>query len=120
MRKLYALNLFFFWFFSLPLFFDLFYTDSKNKPMPLYVDHKILEESPWFDSVKPYCNPLEINFAFKLSPPPKDPISQAYAAACYTLAGKIEKAEEQLNNLPSEKRAWAKGLISRVTEHVTE
>ncbi len=121
MRKLYIIHLLFFWFFTLGMGLDLFSdSDSDTRHMPLFVNHRILEESKWFDTVKPYCNSIEYEFAFKLSPPPKDDISQAYAAACYTLAGEKRKAEEKINSFPPKKRPWASGLVYRVTEHVTD
>lgn len=74
----------------------------------------------WFARMKPFCNPVEVTMAFKNSPPPKDDLSQAYAAACYALAGKMPKAQQKLDSFPSRKQGWAANVVFNVAHPIAD
>jgi len=58
--------------------------------------------------------------AFKRMPPPPDNTSQAYASACYALAGKIEKARQKIDNFPKNKQAWAANIVFDVAHPIAD
>ena len=58
--------------------------------------------------------------AMKNIPPPSDDTSQAYAAACYALAGKIDKASLVLNSFPSGRQSWAANVVFNVAHSIAD
>src|SRR5689334_1993343 len=46
----------------------------------------------WFAINKPYCNPVEVDVRMRYSPPPRGREGAGYSAACFALAGKIDRA----------------------------
>src|SRR5512141_2248914 len=46
----------------------------------------------WFAEVKPFCNAVEVEVRQQQSPPPGGVDGAGYSAACYALAGKIDRA----------------------------
>ena len=65
----------------------------------------------WFERVRPHCNPVEVEVTMRSDPPPSDFENQAYAAACYALAGKIEKSAERIEALQGEQRTHAANIV---------
>ena len=74
----------------------------------------------WYEKVKPYCNPVEVEMAMKTITPPSDDTSQAYAAACYALAGKINKSSRILNSFPSSRQSWAANVVFNVAHPIAD
>ena len=48
----------------------------------------------WFAQVKPFCNAVEVEVRQQQLPPPATVEGAGYSAACYALAGKIERARD--------------------------
>src|SRR5690242_18995801 len=48
----------------------------------------------WFAAMKPYCNQVEVDVRERYSPPPATSDGPGYAAACFALAGKIDRARQ--------------------------
>jgi hypothetical protein len=46
----------------------------------------------WFAQIKPFCNAVEVEVQQQHLPPPAGSDGAGYAAACYALAGKIDRA----------------------------
>src|SRR5688572_6913097 len=65
----------------------------------------------WYDRVRPHCNPVEVEVAIRSNPVPDDFIGQASAAACYALAGKIDRATQYIEGLPADRRAEAANIV---------
>ena len=65
----------------------------------------------WYDRIRPHCNPVEIEVAIRNNPVPEGFIGQASAAACYALAGKIDRATQYIEGLPAERRAEAASIV---------
>jgi len=80
----------------------------------------IPEKGTWYEKIKPYCNPVEVEMAMKRIAPPSDETSQAYAAACYALAGKIDKSRLVLNNFPSNRQSWAANVVFNVAHPIAD
>ena len=67
----------------------------------------------WFAAMKPYCNQVEVDVRERYSPPPSTSEGAGYAAACFALAGKIERARQIIEGrLPSERAAAANVLFA--------
>ena len=65
----------------------------------------------WYDRIRPHCNPVEIEVAIRNNPVPEGFHGQASAAACYALAGKIDRATQYIEELPAERRAEAASMV---------
>lgn len=74
----------------------------------------------WFASMRAHCNPVEVEVAIANSPPPGDWENQAYAAACYALAGKIERAAERIDALGADDRGRAADVVFNVGHPVAD
>ena len=46
----------------------------------------------WFQSMKPYCNSVEVETMMRQTPAPAGMQGAGYGAACYALAGRIDQA----------------------------
>jgi tetratricopeptide (TPR) repeat protein len=68
-------------------------------------------EPSWYERVRPHCNPVEVDVTLAQQPPASDANSQALAAACLALAGKIERAALLIDALPEEQRAYAANVV---------
>jgi thioredoxin-like negative regulator of GroEL len=65
----------------------------------------------WFASVKPYCNPLEVEVHLRRSPAPGGRDAAGFAAACWAVAGKIDRARATIDALPVEDRQHAANIV---------
>ena len=95
------------------------YGARQSPPQPL-PSRAAQARGSWYARIKPYCNPVEVGMAFKRMPPPKDHTSQAYAAACYALAGKIKKARQTIDNLPRSRRGLAANIVFNVAHRIAD
>ena len=53
----------------------------------------------WFAQVKPFCNAVEVEVRQQQLPAPATVEGAGYSAACYALAGKIDRAREVIDRL---------------------
>jgi len=65
----------------------------------------------WFQTVRPHCNAVEVETHMSWQPAPPTPEGDMYKAACYALAGRIDRAREAIEALPSERRYEAAGVV---------
>jgi hypothetical protein len=65
----------------------------------------------WFESVRRYCNPVEVETRMRWQPAPPTPEGSMHEAACYALAGRIDSAREVILTLPEEMRYRAAGVV---------
>ncbi len=65
----------------------------------------------WFASVRPYCNPVDVETRLRFSPPPATESGTMEKAACYALAGKIDQARASLMELPANERWRGAGVV---------
>jgi tetratricopeptide (TPR) repeat protein len=97
-------------------------------PMPIEPPVAMPVEAPvqpqptptWFEQMRPHCNPVEVDVAMARTPPPLDWESQAYGAACYALAGKIEKAAHLIDRLSLDQRPAAANVVFEVGHPVAD
>jgi hypothetical protein len=74
----------------------------------------------WFQTIKPYCNSLEVETQIRAMPPPDVPDGPGWAAACYALAGKISAARGIIAELPAGDRGRAAGIVFHVGHPVAD
>ena len=74
----------------------------------------------WFHKIKPRCNSVEVATAIKSSPYPPTDEGVAYAAGCYSLAGKIQEAENLIQQLPEKAQYRAAGIVFNIGHPVAD
>jgi hypothetical protein len=74
----------------------------------------------WFSQVKPFCNTVEVEVRQQQLPAPNGVEGAGYSAACYALAGKIDRAQEVIDRLPAGDRSQAAGIVFAVGHPVAD
>ena len=74
----------------------------------------------WFSSFKQYCNSVEVEMGHQRFPPPSSREGKAFSAACFALAGKIERARGRIEELPTGQRAYAAGVVFGIGHPVAD
>jgi hypothetical protein len=74
----------------------------------------------WFAAVKPFCNALEVETATAQLPPPEDLEGRGYAAACFAIAGKMDRARGFLLQVPEALRWRAAGIVFEVGHPIAD
>jgi hypothetical protein len=74
----------------------------------------------WFASIKQYCNPVEVDVRTRFAPPPSSVEGAGYAAACFALAGKIERARAMITSAGSRDRFAAANIVFNVAHPVAD
>lgn len=65
----------------------------------------------WFQEVRQHCNPVEVETYMKWQPAPPSPDGDMHKAACFALAGRIDRAREVIESLPGDVRYQAAGVV---------
>jgi hypothetical protein len=68
----------------------------------------------WFQSVRQFCNPVDVETRLRWQPAPATEDGVVREAACYALAGKIALARERIESLPEDRRYHAAGFVFNV------
>ena len=74
----------------------------------------------WFAAMKPYCNQVEVDVRERYSPPPSTTEGAGYAAACFALAGKLERARQIIEGLVPSERGAAANVLFEVAHPVAD
>jgi hypothetical protein len=74
----------------------------------------------WFSQVKPFCNAVEVEVRQQQLPAPSGVEGAGYSAACYALAGKIERAQEVIDRLGEGERSQAAGIVFQIGHPVAD
>ena len=74
----------------------------------------------WFARVKPFCNAVEVEVRQQQLPAPSGVEGAGYSAACYALAGKIDRAREVIEHLGSGDRSRAAGIVFEIGHPVAD
>ena len=74
----------------------------------------------WFASMRPYCNPVEVDVRERYTPAPNTTDGSGYAAACFALAGKIDRAKSIIENMPAGARGAAANVLFEVAHPVAD
>jgi hypothetical protein len=70
-----------------------------------------LDPTGWFAGVRQFCNPVEVETRMRLDPAPPTPEGAMHEAACYALAGQIDRAREVIGGLQPDRRYEAAGVV---------
>jgi len=74
----------------------------------------------WFAQVKPFCNAVEVEVRQQHLPAPATVEGAGYSAACYALAGKIDRAREVIDRLDRGDRSTAAGIVFEIGHPVAD
>jgi hypothetical protein len=74
----------------------------------------------WFAQVKPFCNAVEVEVRQQHLPAPSGVEGAGYSAACYALAGKIDRAREVIDRLAPGERSQAAGIVFAIGHPVAD
>lgn len=74
----------------------------------------------WFQRMKPFCNPVEVETRVRFQPPPAGYEGVAYGAGCFALAGKIAHARELLLTLEPGERPMAADVVFELAHPVAD
>ena len=74
----------------------------------------------WFSRMKPFCNAVEVEVQQQYTPPPAGAEGAGYSAACFALAGKIDRARATIDHLDSAERPAAAGIVFSVGHPVAD
>ena len=88
----------------------------RPTPAPAYGSSAV----EWFAMVKPFCNAVEVEVRQQQTPPPKGTEGAGYSAACYALAGKIDRARLVIDSLDAGDRSAAAGIVFNVGHPVAD
>ncbi len=92
-------------------------------PMPVHQRPEVpLPEDArsWFSRIRPSCNAVEAELAMRETPPPTDLDGTGYGAACWGLAGKIDKARASIMTLEQRDRWRAVGIVFEVGHPIAD
>ncbi len=74
----------------------------------------------WFRAVKPRCNSLEVETVHRREPPPATMEGAGYSAACYALAGRIDRSREIILALTGDDRWKAAGIVFNIGHPIAD
>ncbi|MEO8139755.1 MAG: hypothetical protein ABI742_08920 [Gemmatimonadota bacterium] len=74
----------------------------------------------WFARIRPSCNSVEVDLAQGRDPAPAGLEGTGYAAACFALAGKVDRARELINRLDAADRYHAVEVVFEVAHPVAD
>jgi hypothetical protein len=74
----------------------------------------------WFAAIKPYCNPVEVEVRTRYNPAPSTSEGAGYSAACFALAGKIERARTIIDSMSAGHRGAAANVLFNVAHPVAD
>lgn len=74
----------------------------------------------WFAAAKPYCNPVEVDVRVRYTPPPSTSEGAGFSAACFALAGKIERARAIIEEMSAGDRGAAANVLFNVAHPVAD
>lgn len=69
------------------------------------------DAAAWFGSVRQFCDPVEVETRMRVEPAPATPEGAMHEAACYALAGRIDRARAAIEGLPEGMRYQAAGVV---------
>ena len=74
----------------------------------------------WFARAKPFCNTLEVETFITSNPPVASLDGAGYGAACWALAGRIERARATIRTRPESERARAAGIVFEIGHPIAD
>ena len=87
---------------------------------PPHVPVTAMSGPEWFQRMKPFCNPVEVETQARFVPPPPGFEGAAYGAGCFALAGKIDRARELIAALGPNERLHAANIVFDLAHPVAD
>jgi serine/threonine protein kinase len=78
------------------------------------------KEEAWYQQMKPSCNAVEVVIAMNRNSYPATPKGAGYAASCYALAGKLDLAEQVIQQLPASSQGKAVAILFNIGHPVAD
>jgi serine/threonine protein kinase len=101
-----------------------FFPQVNDKPLATTTtnsaNYSLTAEQQWFNQIKPSCNAVEVVTAMNGKPYPSTPLGVGYAASCYALAGKIDLADQSIQQLPTNTRENAAAVVFEIGHPVAD
>ncbi len=76
--------------------------------------------SEWFKTIRPYCNPVEVESYLVKIPPPDTVEGSGYSAACLALANKIDRARVVILDLKERDRLKASKILFEIGHPIAD
>jgi hypothetical protein len=70
--------------------------------------------------MKPYCNPVEVEVRERFKPAPRTVQGAGFSAACFALAGKIDRARSIIDSMAASDRGAAANVLFNVAHPVAD
>jgi hypothetical protein len=80
----------------------------------------LMPGAQWFAAMKPYCNQVEVEVRTRFTPPPSTSEGAGYLAACFALAGKLDRARTIIETMPADQRGSAANVLFEVAHPVAD
>jgi serine/threonine protein kinase len=74
----------------------------------------------WFTRVRAKCNPIEVELLVQTDPPARTKDGKGFAAACFALAGKLNRSRRYLDSMARRDRAWGAWAVFEVVHPVAD
>jgi serine/threonine protein kinase len=87
---------------------------------PTITGSSLTAEQQWFNQIKPSCNSVEVVTAMDRATYPQTPLGVGYAASCYALAGRIDLADQVIQQLPTNVRVYAAEVVFNIGHPVAD
>ena len=87
---------------------------------PTITTSSLTTEQQWFNQIKPSCNSVEVVTAMDRATYPQTPQGVGYAASCYALAGRIDLADQVIQQLPTNVRVYAAEIVFNIGHPVAD
>ena len=78
------------------------------------------DEVAWFNKVKGSCDSLRVEAAIAQSPAPETLIGNSFKAACYGMAGKIDRSFAIVDSLSPADRDYASSIIFQIAHPIAD
>jgi serine/threonine protein kinase len=87
---------------------------------PTITGSSLTAEQQWFNQIKPSCNSVEVVTAMDRATYLQTPQGVGYAASCYALAGRIDLADQVIQQLPTNVRVYAAEVVFNIGHPVAD
>lgn len=77
-------------------------------------------EEQWFQEIKSRCNSVEVVTAMRDQSYPQTQTGVGYAASCYALAGRLDLADQVIQELPPDRRVYAAEILFNIGHPVAD
>ena len=84
------------------------------------IKSNLTTEQQWFKNIKSRCNSVEVITAMGNATYPQSPTGIGYAASCYALAGRIDLADQVIQQLPANRQVYAAEVVFNIGHPVAD